>query len=158
MERPAPHSFAPRYEWERCDAEGLEGFAIYVRRGITNREREELNDAHQKIVEYEVAYVASDPKKRDHDDTPRRREMTLIAPLIRDWNAVGIDADGNEAQIPPPSEAGPDAFLAIEPEAYDWIVRHVLLGYRASGKAGGWGAQSPRGAVRRRDGSDEGQS
>lgn len=158
MERPAPHSFAPRYGWEHCDVEGLEGFAIYVRRGITNREREDLNEAHQAIVEYEVAYVKSDPKKRDHDDTPRKREMALIAPFIKDWNAVGLDADGNDAPIPAPADAGPDAFLAIEPEAYDWIVRHILLGYRASGKAGGWGVASPRSAAPRPAGSDAGQS
>jgi hypothetical protein len=143
MTRPASHSFAPRFDWHYCDVEGLETFAILVRPTITNREREMLVEKHQTIVEYEVAWVKAGPE-RDPEDTPRLREMQLLAPYIKDWNAVGLLEDGTEAPIPAPADAGPEAFLAIDTQAYDWIVRHILLGYRASGKAGGWGSASPR--------------
>jgi hypothetical protein len=141
VERPAPHSFAPRLEWQCSDVEGLEGFCVLARRGITIREREDLMTAHRKIVEYEVEYLRPDAEERDPVDTPRRREMALVAPWIADWNAMGLDEEGNEVQIPAPSEAGPEAFMAIDNAAYDWIVRHLLLGYKASGKAGGWVAR-----------------
>lgn len=143
MERPTAHSFAPRWEWNHCDVEGLETFAILVRPTITNREREALVAHHQTIVEYELEWVKAG-SNRDNDDTPRMREMQLIAPYIKDWNAIGLLDDGTEAPIPPPSDGGPNSFLAIDTAAYDWIVRHLLLGYRASGKAGGWGGESRR--------------
>lgn len=147
MERPAPHSFAPRWIWECSDVEGLETFCVEVRGGITNREREALTEAHTAIVGYEVEYLRTPMPERDQEDTPRRREMALIAPMIRDWNALGLDAAGDESPLPAPADAGPDAFMAIEPAAYDWIVRHLLLGYRASGKAGGWAVRSGRTAA-----------
>lgn len=143
MERPSPHSFAPKFDWEFCDVEGLETFAILIRPTITNREREALVAQHQAIVEYEIEWVKAGAD-RDADDTPRTREMALIAPYIKEWNAIGLLDDGTEAAIPAPADAGPEAFLAIDTAAYDWIVRHVLLGYRASGKAGGWGGESRR--------------
>lgn len=138
MERPAPYSMGPRLAWMCAEDEGLEGFCIHARRDITIREREELLEQHGKIAEYEVEYLRRDRGERDVEDTPRRREMALLAPWIKEWNATGIDADGNDAPIPAPAEAGPEAFMAIDNAAYDWIVRHLLLGYRASGKAGGW--------------------
>lgn len=143
MERPAPYSFSPRFEWQHCEVEGLEGFAILVRPTITNREREVLVAQHGKIVEYELEWVKLGPE-RDQEDTPRKREMTLLAPYIKEWNAVGLLEDGTEAPLPSPAEAGPDAFLAIDAAAYDWIVQHLLLGYRASGKAGSWDGKSRR--------------
>ena len=141
MDRPSSFSFAPRLSWHTSDIEGMEEFAIYARRDITMREREELMTAHRAIVDYEVAYLRPDFKERDPGDTPRRREMAMVAPWVVEWNAVGIDADGNEVALPPPSVAGPDAFLAIDNAAYDWIVRYLLLGYKSSGKAGGWVAR-----------------
>lgn len=141
MERPAPYTMAPRLAWMCSDEEGLEGFCIHARRDITIREREDLLEQHGAIAEYEVEYLRRDKPDRDIEDTPRRREMALIAPWVQDWNAVGLDAGGNEIPIPAPGNAGPDAFLAIDNAAYDWIVKHLLLGYRASGKAGGWRAR-----------------
>jgi hypothetical protein len=129
---------APRLAWMCSEDEGLEGFCIHARRDITIREREDLLEAHGAIAEYEVAYLRQDRGERDGEDTPRRREMTLLAPWVTDWNAVGLDAEGNEIPLPPPAIAGPDAFMGIDNRAYDWIVKHLLLGYRASGKAGGW--------------------
>lgn len=151
MDRPAAHSFAPRWEWQYCDVEGLETFAILVRPTITNKERENLVLEHGRIVEYEADWIKN-IEGRDEQDTPRRREMSLLAPYIKEWNAVGLLEDGTEAEVPSPSVAGPDAFLAIDTVAYDWIVRHILLGYRASGKAGGWVGASQRSRETRRDG------
>lgn len=158
MDRPAPYTFAPRPEWQCCDEDGLEQFCVRARARITMREREDLITAHNEIVAYEVEYLKPATKKRDIEDTPRRREMTLIAPWIVEWNAMGLDTDGNEVALPAPADAGPDAFLAIDNTAYDWIVKHLLLGYKASGKAGGWAALLPRSAGRTRAGSDAGQS
>lgn len=159
MDRPAAHSFAPRWQWQYCDVPGLETFAILVRPTITNRERELLQKEHIEIVEYEMSWLKDDKKrKREETDTPRFREMQLLAPYIKDWNAVGILEDGTEAAVPPPADAGPDAFLAIDAAAYDWIVRHIILGYRSSGKAGGWGGRSPRSQETRRDGETDDQN
>lgn len=141
MERPESFSFAPRLEWQCSDETGLEKFCLYARRDITIREREDLMQKHRDIVAYEVDYLRPDNVERDADDTPRRREMRLVAPYIVDWNATGLDADGNETPLPPPSVGGIDAFLGIDNAAYDWIVRHLLLGYKATGKAGGWHAR-----------------
>lgn len=157
MQRPDAHSFAPRYDWHFCDVEGLETFAISVRPTITNRERERLVAKHQEIVDYELQWVQAGPD-RDSEDSPRMREMALIAPYIHDWNATGLLEDGTEAPIPPPAEAGAPSFMAIDTAAYDWIVRHVLLGYRASGKAGGWAGVSRRSPVTQRGTNTEDQN
>lgn len=144
-ERPAPFSVADRWEWIVCDDEEhpeLHGLAIEVRTSITNREQEALIAAHDAILDFNAEWLKLGPKERaEHDaagTTPRDREWALIAPYVRDWNAEGLDEAGNPAPVPPPSVAGPQAFMAIPASAVSWITRVVLLGYRATGKAGGW--------------------
>lgn len=141
--RPAPYRIAPRPEWIRCDLEGHEGFAILAPRDVTNAERDELQRRHQaEVVEYELAYYKRPAAKRDPEDTPRRREQALVAPFVLDWNAVGLDGEGNEVPLPAPAAAGPEIFGALYVQLYQWIVRVVLMGYRATGKAGSWSAPS----------------
>jgi hypothetical protein len=136
--RPAPFAVLPRWTWEHCDVPGYEGFAIFVVANLTNRDREDLNEKHDAIVRRQVEWFDLSPEERAASPSPRRMEQELIAPYIRDWNAVGLDADGNEAALPAPAVAGPDVFEAIYPEMYDWIVRHVLLGYRTGKGVGSW--------------------
>jgi hypothetical protein len=143
--RPAPFAVLPRWSWEHCDVPGYEAFAVYVVRNLTNRDREELNEAHDGIVRAQVEWFALTPEERASRPTPRRMEQELIAPYVKDWNATGLDEDGKERPLPPPAEAGPDVFEAIYPEMYDWIVRHVLLGYRTGKGVGSW--QTPSGST-----------
>lgn len=52
----------------------------------------------------------------------------VIAPHVRAWNALGIDAEtGEVAEVPPPATAGPDAFRAIEPALTMWIAQQLRL-------------------------------
>lgn len=161
-ERPAPFSVADRWEWVACDDEDypeLAGFAVEVRTSITNREQEDLLERHNAVLDFNAEWLGLDPAARArHDadgDTPRDREWALLAPLVRDWNAVGLDAEGNEAAVPPPAVGGPGSFMAVPAGAVSWITRVVLLGYRATGKAGGWRPPATRGSGPR-TGSDEG--
>lgn len=143
-ERPAAFRVSDRWEWITCDdAEfpELAGFAVEVRTSITNREQEDLQDAHNAILDYNAEWLRMEPAERAKadaaNDTPRDREWALVAPMVRDWNAVGLDPDGNDVPIPPPAEAGPQTFMAVPAPAVAWITRVTLMGYRATGKAGG---------------------
>lgn len=137
-ERPQPYRLADRYDWITCDEEGLAGLAIYVRTSITNRERDALQEKHDEILDYNRDWLAMPAPERPDGDSPRDREWSLIAPYVKDWNVVGLDVDGNEAPLPPPAVAGGTVFEAVTPDVTNWIMRVVLLGYRATGKADGW--------------------
>lgn len=144
-ERPGPFRVHDRWEWVECTADDKDyadviGLAIEVRTTITNREQQELQDRHDEVIRYEAEFGAMEPAdkaKVPEDDRPWARQRRLIAPLVRGWNAQGLDADGNEVDLPPPAEAGPDAFEAISWTAELWITNVVLWGYRVTGKAGG---------------------
>lgn len=140
--KPTPFRIGERYEWVTADDESLSGLAIYVRTSITNDERDALQDKHDAILEYNVAWAALSAQERAGQESPRDREWTLIAPYVKDWNVVGIDVDGNESPLPPPAVAGADVFHAVTPEITAWITRVLLLGYRFTGKAGGWQPKS----------------
>jgi hypothetical protein len=139
-QRPAPFRMADKKEWIACDQPGLEGFAVLVRTSVTNAEQDELRERFRANAAYQEAYFAAPAPERDRDDTPRRRELALVAPYVLDWNAVGVGSDGDEKPLPPPAVAGPDAFECVTPDAERWIVQVVLLGYHATGKAGSWRA------------------
>lgn len=136
--RPAPFPLDERWGWVNCEEEGFEGFAIYVRKNLRNDERAALVEEHDKILAYQIEYMELPLPEREGKPSPRDRERVLIAPYIRDWNATGLDEAGNPVPVPPPAAAGPEVFDAIYPEMFDWIVRHVLLGYRAGKGVGSW--------------------
>lgn len=150
--RPAPFVIKHTRRWVECDDPAYEGFAIYVSAQITNAEREVLADAHDAIMRYEtteypkLVAAATKEGKGAEVESPREREMRLIAPLVFDWNAVGLTDAGDEAPIPPPAVGGPAVFSLIFPDQYDWIVRAVLLGYRTGKGAGSWQGGSRRGS------------
>jgi hypothetical protein len=53
---------------------------------------------------------------------PTPELAAAIAPFVVAWNAVGTDAEtGDEVQLPPPAEAGPDVFRAVDPFVQCWV-------------------------------------
>jgi len=62
----------------------------------------------------------------------------LMAPHVRDWNALGRDAEtGEPAPVPPPAVGGADSFRALEPAITLWLatqLRTVHLGGEERGK------------------------
>ena len=139
LDRPAPYRVAQQTRWIVSDDPSCEGLAILVRTSITNAEQTALIAKHDDLTgDYAERWMALDPEQRDMADSPRARERALIAEYILDWNAVGLTEAGEEAPLPPPAEIGGAAFDLITVEETAWITQIVLLGYLATGKAGGW--------------------
>lgn len=132
---------ADQHEWIPYDDPAhpeFAGFAIYVRTGITNLEQRKLNERHAEIVAYAEQWNATPEEERDYSDTPFRREQELAAPYVVAWNAIGYDESGERKKLPSPAEAGPDIFDALDNQhgrLVIWILRVVLSGYLATGKA-----------------------
>lgn len=141
---PAPSTFrvGHQYRWIVAEDDGIAGFAIYVRSSITHAEQEAIRAQHDDIIAFNVEWRSlTDDERAERaaaGTTPRQLELSLIAPHVHAWNAVGLDADGNEQPIPPPAVAGIDVFELVTADVEEFIVNTVLLGYRATGKAGGW--------------------
>lgn len=130
---------AQRMEWIDCEEPGLAGFRILVRTSITNAEKADLTAAHEAIVRYErEEWRETPPEKRDFDDSPGAREERLLAPHIHGWNVLGLTKDGEEKPVPPPAEAGPEAFRFVGPDEIAWMTNVVLIGYAVLGKAVTW--------------------
>jgi hypothetical protein len=143
MERPNVDFVVTRqHRWYTCeDEDGPKGLAIKVRKDITNRERDDLNDYYREHVsQYQSDWLKMTPEERVEvdlrDDTPRAREWRMLAPYILDWNAKAEDDDGEIRELPAPADAGPEVFNLITKDAIDWLMAMVLYGYRASGKVG----------------------
>lgn len=140
--RPAPYRVADRRRWIVSDEPDTAGLAVLVRAGITNLERDRLQEAHAEIAEDSDDWGDLEPAAREArqaaGDTPRDREWALLAPYVLGWNAVGLTPEGEERPLPPPAEAGPAAFAAVAVPELSWIIKTVLLGYRFTGKAGGF--------------------
>lgn len=64
------------------------------------------------------------------EGTKHRDLWPVIAPYVVSWNAIGETTEGTWEPIPPPAEAGPDAFQAIEPEFSSWIFFVLKFGHR----------------------------
>jgi len=110
----------PRFRWVECEftrgADGAEPFRADIRCNLTWGEISELEDVGSK-------------KWTDL--------WALMAPHVREWNALGLDPDGNAAPVPAPAEAGPDAFRAIDAGLTLWLLtqlREVHLGGEERGK------------------------
>jgi hypothetical protein len=134
-----------RREWVVLDEDAIalnpgmaafEGFAIYVRTGVSNAEKRHLAERHDLVaVNYAKAWLATPAAERDFDDTPLMRELAMVAPYIEAWNAQGRDPDTGEWHpVPPPAIAGAAAFDAIGDELTSWCLQIVLGGYVNSGK------------------------
>ncbi len=141
-ERPAPWLVEERWEWivaGEADGADLAGFAVEVRTSVTVREQMDIIERSNAIQRYSVEWLSMEPadraKAEEAHDTPLDREWALLAPLVRDWNARGLDGEGNAVDVPPPSVAGPDAFYAIPAPALRWVWGVVIVGYRSLGKA-----------------------
>lgn len=49
-----------------------------------------------------------------------------IHPYVKDWNLVGENlATGAIERVPPPAEAGPEAFRALDAELNIWLIAQV---------------------------------
>lgn len=110
----------PRYRWVECEftrgGDGEEPFRADVRCNLTWGEIAELEEI----------------KGRSWADL-----WALMAPLVREWNALGLDPDGAAVPVPAPAEAGPDAFAAIDASLTLWLLnelRQVHLGGEERGK------------------------
>lgn len=129
--------------WIECeDDDGPKGLRIKVRRDITNRERDDLNEWYRtEVGDYQREWLNYDAEKRaqtDADqDTPRDREWTMLASYILDWNIEAENTDGEIVAVPAPADGGPDVFHLVTKDAIDWMMKVVLVGYRATGKANG---------------------
>ena len=142
-ERPAPYRVADHREWIFCEEPECAGFAVLVRTSITTLEQDALNAQHDVIAgAYSESWLALPPTERDMTQSPRARERALLAPHILDWNAVGINGEGEATPLPAPSVAGPEVFDAIAAAEYAWLSRVVLIGYLATGKVSGWRQRS----------------
>ncbi len=154
--RPEPFVFG-REKWVECDEPGLKGFKIKIK-SLTNAERTAVQDANNENVRYQAEYFKMPAPERDRTDSPRRREWMMIAPYVLDWNAHGLDREGNVVPVPAPADAGPDVFDAIEPEASAWVAQTIVFGYSASPKGTTSSDGSPRGAGPTLVGDDDDQS
>ena len=139
--RPAKGFVVTRqYVWLKCeDEDGALGLEVKVRKNITNRERDELNEYYNEhIVEYQKQWLAMTDEEREkvnaEGDTPRDREWNMLAGYIEDWNAQAEDDDGKIVDLPAPKD-NPAVFELVTKDAIDWCMRAVLYGYRATGKA-----------------------
>lgn len=142
--RPASGFVVTRqFAWFECeDEDGAKGLAVKVRKNITNKERDELNEYYvEHIVKYQADWLKlTDDEREEIDakgDTPRDREWKLLADYIEDWNAQAEDDDGKVHELPSPKAAGPVVFELVTKDVVDWCLKTVLYGYRATGKANG---------------------
>jgi hypothetical protein len=136
---PPPYRIGERKEWITSDEPASAGFAILVRTSITNAERTALRERDDYITgAYTDEWNAKPPDERDVAMSPRVLQRQQLAPYIYDWNAEGRTADGGWAKIPPPAEAGPEAFDCILPEDMAFIIDVILGGYYHLGKAVSW--------------------
>lgn len=96
----------PRYRWIEYAA-GVDGGGEPLRAEIrTNLTWGEIDSLNEATIFAEV--------------------WERLAPHVRAWNALGIDAVTGEATpAPPPMEAGPDAFKAIDAEATLWLLAEL---------------------------------
>lgn len=88
-----------------CDLEGFEGFEIEVKR-LTFADINEI------------------PLKGTHTEI-----WEVISPFVVSWNAQAETESGSWDHVPPPAEAGPDAFKIIEPELSTWIWAQLKFGH-----------------------------
>jgi hypothetical protein len=139
---PPPNLFvvSDHYEWLECDIPPNEGFAVYVKTSITNAEKRQLKERHDRIVnEFSKAWREMPEEQRDFNDSPKNMQRRLIAPMILNWNAVGTNAETGELErLPAPNVAGPDIFDCITDDMYDWLILVLIGGYTVLGKAGNW--------------------
>lgn len=126
----------PRHRWVECEftrgADGEEPFRALIRSNLTWGEIAELEEV----------------RSRTWTDLWR-----LMAPHVAEWNALGLDPEGNAQPVPAPAEAGPDAFKAVDASLTLWLLgelRQVHLGGEERGKGSGAPASS--------DGSTSGES
>lgn len=137
--RPAPYRVADRKAWFVCDWDGIEGLAIYVRTDITNAEQAALRARFDEISgPYEQQWQALPDAERDLAESPKAKERELLARYVFDWNATGIDPDGNVIELAAPAVNGPAVFDAISRDEEHWITMAVLHGYYHLGKAWKW--------------------
>lgn len=116
----------PRYRWVACEwtadpdgGEGAEPFRAEIRTNLT--------------------WADIDAIKIFGDESLTFAELWgVLAPHVRAWNALGIDPTTGEAvPVPPPAEAGPDAFRAIDAALTVWLatqLRTAHLGGQERGK------------------------
>lgn len=69
------------------------------------------------------------------DDQTYADRWVLIAPYVRAWNAVGVDGvTGDLTPLPPPIEAGPEVFRALDRDICTWIDLTVQNAFRGDQK------------------------
>jgi hypothetical protein len=120
----------PQFRVECCPEDGYEDFCAEVRNNLTNAERDRFEEGHEAILAYDKVWKETPVEDRDDRDTPKRRELALIAPFVRAWNVQGVDAVSGELKpVPPPAEGGVDVFDLVEYPASEWLRHTVLSGF-----------------------------
>lgn len=124
-------SARPRWRWVECgwtagEGDGDELFRAEIRSNLTWGEIDEID------LSGDLTFVDL---------------WGVLAPHVRAWNALGIDAEtGGPAAVPAPAEAGPDAFRALEPAITLWLaqqLRTIHLGGEERGKGSATPEASP---------------
>lgn len=107
----------PRYTRVECDWDGLKPEDGAEPLWIEVKESNTWDEVDDMAMTPEQTYA---------------ERWAVIAPYIRSWNAMGLDAESGEmAPLPPPAEAGPSIFSALDRMVFIWIdmqVRTAHLG------------------------------
>ena len=107
---------ARRTKTYRCEMDGYEGFEIQVKR-LTFAELDELPSL-TRIDEDGNTHTL-----RHYDS------WEAMYPYVLGWNAQAETPDGGWEDVPPPAEAGADAFQMLEPELSVWVFGKVKYGH-----------------------------
>lgn len=99
-----------------CDMEGFEGFEITVKR-LTFAE---IND---------MPALSGTDEDGNPTGLTHQAAWEAIAPYVVAWNAQAETDGGDWEDVPPPAEAGSDAFLMIEPELSAWCFAKLKYGH-----------------------------
>lgn len=128
----------PRYQWFTCEwtdwhdpeepaPDGAEPFRAELRTNLTWGEIDQIDLFSGNLVYADL--------------------WKIIAPHVRDWNLLGQDLESGEVvKVPPPAEAGPDAFKVLDAGLTFWIavqLRTAHLGGEERGKGSGRPARAP---------------
>ena len=108
----------PRYREVVCDwyevEEGEEPFKATIRTNLTFGELRDIPSG--KDVTFEDVWQ-------------------VIHPYVTGWNLVGETDDGTQAPVPPPAEAGPDAFFMLDAGLNLWLIGQVRTAHLGGPKA-----------------------
>lgn len=87
-------------------------------------EPEEGAQPFEAMVDVKMSIEAVDEFGRLLANEPSFAQLwEVLTPRVRQWNAVALDlATGTYEPVPPPAEAGEDAFRVVDPVITTWLA------------------------------------